>query len=101
MRSLVVGKFKIAFATNAVASAARSFAGLPVECRRRLNNPPIGAINITAPSNRNCPLNGPTARSKCGNSSSCKTCANPVTICRAVRFIGVVLAIFFCLATID
>ena len=101
IRSRVVGKFKIAFATNAVASAARSFAGLPVEHRRRFNTTPIGANNITAASNSNWPLKGPTARATRGNSSSCKTCVNSVTICRAVIFIGVDLAILFCLATIE
>ena len=71
IRSRVVGRFRTAFARKAVARAARSLVGRPVEARRAYNIRSKGAKEITEASNCICPFSGPTEDCKSGNNSSC------------------------------
>lgn len=84
IRSRVVGRFITALAMNAVASAARSFAGRPVTDRRADNIRSNGASATTEPSSSICRLRGPVAVSTRGNNSSCRMWANCVTSCRGL-----------------
>lgn len=92
IRSLVVGRLRMALAMKAVARAALSLAGRPVQERLAYISCPSGAIETTAASSSSFLSSGPADASNSGSNSCWSTWANYVTMASGVSSMLVGLA---------